>query len=106
MQNKPRRSPRMQRDTARAVVAERSKEIDMALMEQDVARCHEEISALRDEMRLEFKQMRAEFRADMGKLLQAWNAASLVGKFVKWLAGVVTAAGVIWAVAKGMVGKP
>lgn len=101
MEAKGRRLPRIQRDRA-AALSERPKEVDMALMEQDISRCHEEIAALREEMRNGFK----DIRSDMSDLIQAWKAAGMVGKFVKWLAGLVTAAGVLWAVTKGMVGKP
>ena len=72
-----------------------SQEVKIALLQQ-------EVSALREEMQTGF----ADVRADMKDLLQAWNATGMVGKFVKWLAGIATAAGILWVVAKGMVGKP
>lgn len=99
MEAKGRRLPRTHRDAAVSLSSEKdrtvSQEVKIALLQQ-------EVSALREEMQNGF----ADMRADMKDLLQAWKATGMVGKFVKWLAGIVTAAGILWAVAKGMVGRP
>ena len=99
MEAKGRRLPRTHRDTAASLSSEKdrtvSQEVKIALLQQ-------EVSALREEMQTGF----ADMREDMKGLLQAWEATGVFGKLVKWLAGIVTAAGILWAVAKGMVGRP
>lgn len=42
-----------------------------------------------------------ELQTDIKDLVEAWKAANGIVSFVKWVAGIITAVGVIWAVFKG-----
>lgn len=45
-----------------------------------------------------------ELRTDIKGLVEAWRTASGVVAFVKWLAGISTAVGVLWAAFKFKIG--
>jgi hypothetical protein len=45
-----------------------------------------------------------ELRTDIKGLVEAWRTANGVVAFVKWLAGISTAVGVVWAAFKFKIG--
>lgn len=54
--------------------------------------------------RSEIEQLREEvheLRKSVEGLVEAWNTAKGVVVFVKWVAGALTAVGIIWAAIKG-----
>lgn len=62
-----------------------------------------QIALLRSEMSAMKVEM-DELRADIKDLVDAWRTASGVVAFVKWLAGALTAFGVLWAAFKLKIG--
>ncbi len=66
------------------------------------------LSDIRDVLYAQNKDM-ASIKQDIGamrEILEAWNSIKVIGRFVKWLAGIV-AAGTVLAVAwKGFILKP
>jgi len=63
----------------------RQSDVEMALLRQDM-----------DEM----KESMRELKTQVQGLLDAWNTATGLVRFVKWTAGLVTACAVIWTVFK------
>jgi hypothetical protein len=59
---------------------------DNAMLEADISDLREEVAAL---------------RGDIKGLVEAWQTASGLAKFVKWVASIATAVGVIWVMMKG-----
>lgn len=59
----------------------RSSDVEMALLMQDMAEMKKSMDSLQGQVR---------------QLLEAWNTASGLVKFVKWMAGLVTAVTVLW----------
>lgn len=47
----------------------------------------------------------AELRADVKDLLEAWNTATGMVRFVKWLSTFATALAVLYATVKGLSGR-
>lgn len=64
----------------------RQSDVEIALLRKDM-----------DEMKSDMKELKAE----MKNLLEAWNTATGLVKFVKWVAGLATAIGVIYAAVRG-----
>lgn len=64
-------------------------DVQLALLEADVSQMKDDIKALRQEVK---------------DLLDAWRTATNVLAFVKWLAGIGTAAAFLWAGVKGKFG--
>lgn len=64
----------------------RNSDIEMVLLRHDLEALTEKVDALTDQVH---------------NLVTAWNTASNIVAFVKWLAGIATAIGVITAVVKG-----
>ena len=60
-------------------------DVQLALLEADVSQMKDDIKALRQEVK---------------DLLDAWKTATNVLAFVKWLAGIGTAAAFLWAALK------
>ena len=56
------------------------------MLEADITDLREDVAAL---------------RADIKGLVDAWQTASGLAKFVKWVASIATAIGVIWVTMKG-----
>lgn len=64
-------------------------DVQLALLESDVSQMKDDIKALRQEVK---------------DLLDAWKTATNVLAFVKWLAGLGTAAAFLWAAVKAKFG--
>ena len=64
--------------------------VEMALIRADLEAVQEELKAVRKELK---------------DLLEAWNTATGVVRFVKWLSTLVTALAVIFAAIKGFSGR-
>lgn len=64
-------------------------DVQLALLESDVSQMKDDIKALRQEVK---------------DLLDAWRTANNVLAFVKWLAGLGTAAAFLWAAVKAKFG--
>ena len=64
-------------------------EVEIALLQKELVDLKDEVHALSKEV---------------SGLVDAWKTASGVVAFIKWLAGVVTAVGIIWAAFKIKVG--
>lgn len=64
-------------------------DVQLALLESDVAQMKDDIKALRQEVK---------------DLLDAWRTANNVLAFIKWLAGIGTAVLFLWAGIKGKFG--
>ena len=64
-------------------------DVQLALLESDVAQMKDDIKALRQEVK---------------DLLDAWKTATNVLAFIKWLAGIGTAAAFLWAAIKAKLG--
>lgn len=64
----------------------RKTDVEMVLMRHDLEALNEKVDAL---------------TAQVHNLVTAWNTANNIVAFVKWLAGIATAIGVITAVIKG-----
>lgn len=64
-------------------------EVQLALLEASVAKMESDLVALRQEIK---------------DLVDAWRTATNVLAFVKWLAGIGTAAAFLWAGVKGKFG--
>jgi archaellum component FlaC len=58
-----------------------------------------EMQALREEVN-DLKAEVSELRKDIAGLIEAWNTAQGVTKFVKWLSTFITGAGIIYALWK------
>jgi hypothetical protein len=54
-----------------------------------------------DQMKEDVKELRKEIKG----LLDAWNTATNVLSFVKWLAGIGTAVAFLWAAFKAKLGS-
>lgn len=67
-----------------------STEVELALLRADL-----------DQMKDDMKGLRQEVK----DLLDAWKTATNVLAFIKWLAGIGTAAAFLWAVAKAKLGQ-
>lgn len=66
-----------------------STDVQLALLEADVSQMKDDIKALRQEVK---------------DLLDAWRTATNVLAFIKWLAGIGTAAAFLWAGVKAKLG--
>ncbi len=66
-----------------------SPDVQLALLEADVSQMKDDVKALRQEVK---------------DLLDAWKTATNVLAFVKWLAGIGTAAAFLWTVLKAKFG--
>jgi hypothetical protein len=64
-------------------------EVELALLRADM-----------DQMKSDVKELRKEIKG----LLDAWNTATNVLSFVKWMAGIGTAAAFLWAAFKAKFG--
>lgn len=64
-------------------------DVQLALLEADVSQMKDDIKALRQEVK---------------DLLDAWKTATNVLAFIKWLAGIGTAAAFLWAAFKAKFG--
>lgn len=64
--------------------------------EVEIALLQKELTSIKDEVRT--------LSTEVSGLLEAWRTASGVVSFVKWLSGIVTAAGIIWAALKVKLG--
>ena len=64
--------------------------------EVEIALLQKELTSLKDEVHTLSKEVSG--------LVDAWKTASGVVAFVKWMAGVVTAIGILWAALKVKVG--
>lgn len=60
----------------------RASDVEIALLRQDM-----------DEMKADMKELKGQVK----ELLEAWNTASGLVRFVKWLAGLAAAIGILWA---------
>lgn len=60
-----------------------------------------EIAELRFQVH-SLKEEVTELRADIRHLVEAWTAAKGMSSFVKWIAGIVGAVGIIYAASKGI----
>lgn len=58
-----------------------------------------EMQALREEVN-DLKAEVSELRKDIAGLIEAWNTAQGITKFVKWLSGIVTGLAVLYALYK------
>lgn len=59
-------------------------------------------------MKADIEQLRADLadlRADVKDLLEAWNTATGMVRFVKWLSTFATALAVLYATVKGLSGR-
>ncbi len=70
-------------------MSETPHEVQIALLQKELTDLKDEVHALSKEV---------------SGLVDAWKTASGVVAFIKWLAGTVTAIGIIWAVLKGKFG--
>jgi hypothetical protein len=64
-------------------------EVEIALLQKELVDLKDEVHALSKEV---------------SGLVDAWKTASGVVSFIKWLAGVVTAFGIIWAAFRVKIG--
>lgn len=64
-------------------------EVEMALLQKEMEDLTKEMKRLSDEV---------------SGLLDAWKTASGVVAFIKWLSGVIVAAGIIWTAFKVKIG--
>lgn len=64
--------------------------------EVEIALLQTELTSIKNEVRT--------LSAEVSGLLEAWRTASGVVSFVKWLSGIVTAAGILWAALKVKLG--
>lgn len=64
-------------------------EVELALLRADMDQMKDDVKALRQEIK---------------DLLDAWKTATNVLSFVKWLAGIGTAAAFLWAAFKAKLG--
>ncbi|MFM7028851.1 MAG: hypothetical protein ACKOXK_09300 [Chakrabartia sp.] len=71
-------------------MSEQDPAVEMALIRADLEAVQEELKAVRKELK---------------DLLDAWNTATGVVRFVKWLSTFVTALAVIFAAIKGFEGR-
>jgi hypothetical protein len=71
-------------------VPEQDSPIEMALVRADLEAMQTELKAV---------------RKDIKDLLDAWNTATGVVKFVKWLSTLMAAMAVIYATLKGLAGR-
>lgn len=62
-----------------------------------------EIAILRKEL-VDLKDEVHSLSNEISGLLDAWKTATGVVSFVKWLAGAVTAIGILWALLKDKIG--
>lgn len=69
---------------------EQDSPVEMALVRADLEAMQTELKAV---------------RKDIKDLLDAWNTATGVVKFVKWLSTLMTAMAVIYATLKGLAGR-
>lgn len=67
-----------------------STEVELALLRADLDQMKEDMKGLRQ---------------DTKDLLDAWKTATNVLAFIKWLAGIGTAAAFLWAVIKAKLGQ-
>lgn len=68
---------------------QQSTEVELALLRADLDQMKEDMKGLRQEVK---------------DLLDAWRTATNVLAFIKWLAGIGTAAAFLWAGIKGKFG--
>lgn len=64
-------------------------EVEIALLKKELVDLKDEVHALSKEV---------------SGLVDAWKTASGVVAFIKWLAGIVTAVGILWAAFKVKIG--
>lgn len=67
----------------------RQSDIELALLRQDV-----------EEMKDDLRELKTEVKG----LLEAWNTATGLLKFVKWLVGLAAAMATAWAAYRGLKG--
>lgn len=70
----------------------RSKDIEMQALREQVSLLNTSNEDLKAEV--------SELRKDIAGLVEAWKTAQGVTKFVKWLSGIVTGAGILYALWK------
>ncbi len=63
----------------------RQTDVELAMLRQDMERLNHSLQ---------------ELKGQVSELLEAWNTANGLVRFIKWTAGLVTALGVIWAIGK------
>lgn len=76
------------------VFVERRKENhEMKALQEQVTHLKQETTELKEEV--------TNLRKDIKDLVEAWNTAQGVTKFVKWLSGIVVAGAALYAALKG-----
>ena len=63
----------------------RQTDVELAMLRQDMQRLNYSLQ---------------ELKGQVSELLDAWNTANGLVRFIKWTAGLVAALGVIWAIGK------
>lgn len=69
---------------------DRDPAVEMALIRADLEKVQEELKAVRKELK---------------ELLEAWNTATGMVRFVKWLSTLMAALAVVYATIKGLSGR-
>lgn len=73
----------------------------LARLDARVARLEQDFSGLKAENDRQTADLK-EIKEGVAGLVDAWQTAAGVVKFVRWLSGLAIAIGAIWAAAKGL----
>jgi hypothetical protein len=69
---------------------------DNQMLEADIKALRDDLASFRDD----FDQIR-DLRPELAEMVAAWNTANGLARFVKWVASIATAIGVLWVMVKG-----